>query len=145
MKRAAKIIGNLDVIIAGISLCAIVFMTVAGVIMRKVVGEPFAWLEEMQLCCFGWTIFLGGSVAFRTSGQVSIDLVAARLNPNARRRMTLLFSMLDYLGIEKERTRVEWVSAAEGAKFAATMNEFVETVTALGENKRLEDLRCKAK
>ena len=47
MKRAAKIIGNLDVIIAGISLCAIVFMTVAGVIMRKVVGEPFAWLEEM--------------------------------------------------------------------------------------------------
>ena len=34
-------------------------------------------------------------------------------------------------------------SAAEGAKFAATMNEFVEAVTKLGENKRLEDLRCK--
>ena len=61
-------------------------------------------------------------------------------NYYARRRMTLLFSMLDYLGIEKERTRVEWVSAAEGAKFAATMNDFVETVTKLGENKRLEDL-----
>ena len=27
---------------------------------------------------------------------------------------------------------------------AATMNEFVETVTRLGENKRLEDLRCKS-
>ena len=51
--------------------------------------------------------------------------------------------MLEYLGIEKERTRVEWVSAAEGAKFAATMNDFVATVTRLGENKRLEDLRCK--
>ncbi len=62
-----------------------------------------------------------------------------------RRRMTLLFSMLDYLGIERERTRVEWVSAAEGAKFATTMNEFVAAVTALGENKRLEDLRCKTK
>ena len=33
-------------------------------------------------------------------------------NYYARRRMTTLFSMLDYLGIEKERTRVEWVSAA---------------------------------
>ena len=55
----------------------------------------------------------------------------------------LLFSMLDFLGVEKERTRVEWVSAAEGAKFAQTMNEFVEAVTKLGENKRLEDLRCK--
>lgn len=61
----------------------------------------------------------------------------------ARRRMTLLFSMLDYLGIEKARTRVEWVSAAEGAKFTATMTDFVSTVAKLGENRRLEDLRCK--
>lgn len=61
----------------------------------------------------------------------------------ARRRMTVLFSMLDYLGIEKERTRVEWVSAAEGQKFAETMNSFVESVTKLGPNKRLEDIRCK--
>ena len=38
-------------------------------------------------------------------------------NYYARRRMTLLFSMLDFLGIEKGRTRVEWVSAAEGAKY----------------------------
>ena len=64
-------------------------------------------------------------------------------NYYTRRRMAALFSMLDFLGIEKERTRVEWVSAAEGAKFAATMNDFAKTVAALGENKRLEDLRCK--
>lgn len=61
----------------------------------------------------------------------------------ARRRMTLLFSMLDYLGIERERTRVEWISAAEGVKFSNTMNEFAHTIIELGENKRLEDLRCK--
>ena len=57
--------------------------------------------------------------------------------------MALLFAMLDYLGIERQRTRVEWISAAEGAKFSKTMNEFAETVASLGENKRLEDLRCK--
>jgi coenzyme F420-reducing hydrogenase delta subunit len=61
----------------------------------------------------------------------------------ARRRMTLLFSMLNYLGIEKERTRVEWCSAAEGVRFAEIMNSFVAQITELGENKRLEDLRCK--
>ena len=60
-----------------------------------------------------------------------------------RRRMALLFSMLDYLGIERERTRVEWISAAEGAKFAKTMNEFVETIYKLGENRKLGDIRCK--
>ena len=62
-----------------------------------------------------------------------------------RRRMTLLFSMLDYLGIEKERTRVEWVSAAEGNRFAHVMQDFVSMVGKLGPNKRLEDLRCKMK
>ena len=64
-------------------------------------------------------------------------------NYYARRRMTMLFSMLDYLGIERGRTRVEWVSAAEGAKFSATMNDFAKTITELGENRKLGDLRCK--
>jgi len=51
--------------------------------------------------------------------------------------------MLDYLGIERGRTRVEWVSAAEGAKFSQVMNDFVKNIHELGENKKLEDLRCK--
>jgi len=57
--------------------------------------------------------------------------------------MALLFSFLNYMGIEKERTRVEWVSAAEGARFSAVMNDFVKTICQLGENKRLSDLRVK--
>ncbi|MBO5967534.1 MAG: hydrogenase iron-sulfur subunit, partial [Clostridia bacterium] len=64
-------------------------------------------------------------------------------NYYARRRMTLLFSMLDYIGVEKGRTRVEWVSAAEGVKFSDTMNDFVAKIKGLGENVRLGDLRCK--
>ena len=43
----------------------------------------------------------------------------------------------------RDRTRLEWVSAAEGAKFAATMQQFTEDVKALGPNRRLEDLRCR--
>ena len=61
----------------------------------------------------------------------------------ARRRMTLLFSMLDYLGVDRRRVRVEWVSAAEGARFASVMNDFAATIHELGENVKLEDLRCK--
>ena len=64
-------------------------------------------------------------------------------NYHTRRRMTLVFSMLDYLGIEKERTRLEWVSAAEGQRFVDVMNDFVGKVTELGRCKRLEDLRCR--
>ena len=64
-------------------------------------------------------------------------------NYYARRRMTMLFDFLDYLGIERARTRVEWVSAAEGARFASVMNDFVKNVHELGPNKKITDLRCK--
>ena len=64
-------------------------------------------------------------------------------NYYARRRMTLLFSLLDFMGIQRERTRVEWISASEGQKFSATMNEFAQTIRALGKNNQLRDLRCK--
>jgi len=64
-------------------------------------------------------------------------------NYYARRRMALLFSLLEYMGIERERIRLEWVSAAEGAKFAATMTDFAQKLAPLGESVRLGDLRCK--
>ena len=64
-------------------------------------------------------------------------------NYYARRRMTLLFSMLEYIGIEKERVRVEWVSAAEAVKFAETMNSFYNQIKSLGRNVRLGDIRCR--
>ena len=55
----------------------------------------------------------------------------------------LLFSMLDYLGVDRARTRVEWVSAAEGQKFSLVMNDFAKKIHELGENVKLGDLRCK--
>ena len=60
-----------------------------------------------------------------------------------RRRMTLLFSMLEFLGIEKDRIRLEWISASEGNKFAQTMNDFTQKIRSLGKNVKLEDLRCR--
>ena len=59
-----------------------------------------------------------------------------------RRRMQLLFSMLEFLGVEKDRIRLEWVSASEGVKFAQIMNDFTKTIKSLGKNIKLEDLRC---
>ena len=59
-----------------------------------------------------------------------------------RRRMTLLLGMLNYLGVAGDRFRVEWVSAAEGARFAQLMNDFAEHIAGLGENVKLRDLRC---
>jgi len=48
------------------------------------------------------------------------------------RRITLLKKMLSQLGFEDERVRLEWVSASEGDRFAAIVNEMTEQIRQLG-------------
>ncbi len=47
--------------------------------------------------------------------------------------------MLQQLGVEKERFRIEWVSAAEGDKFAHLVNEITEEIKKLGPFKKEQD------
>jgi len=54
-------------------------------------------------------------------------------NYKAKRRMEKLKDLLQEFGIEKERLRVEWISASEGEKFAKTITEFTEQLKSLGE------------
>ncbi|MGQ9546473.1 MAG: hydrogenase iron-sulfur subunit [Dehalococcoidia bacterium] len=53
-------------------------------------------------------------------------------NYHTRRRFALLREFLDYLGIEKERLRVEWVSASEGQRFAELVADFTSHLATLG-------------
>ena len=41
-------------------------------------------------------------------------------------------AIVKLLGIKEGRLRLEWISAAEGGKFADVINEFTDTVRALG-------------
>lgn len=52
----------------------------------------------------------------------------------AEKRAEGIFLMLDDFGIERERYRLEWISASEGIKFAQVMREFTEEVKKLGPN-----------
>ena len=40
--------------------------------------------------------------------------------------------LLNYIGLNPERLRLEWVSASEGSRFAEVMNDFSKKVKALG-------------
>ncbi|MCJ7589442.1 MAG: hydrogenase iron-sulfur subunit [Candidatus Aminicenantes bacterium] len=53
-------------------------------------------------------------------------------NYKTLRRITLFKAMLQDLGIDPKRLRLEWISAAEGKKYAVTMDEFTEQIRALG-------------
>lgn len=53
-------------------------------------------------------------------------------NLKAEMRREGIELLLDDLGLEQERFRLEWVSASEGQKFAALMTEMTDKVKALG-------------
>ena len=48
------------------------------------------------------------------------------------RRFALLQRMLQDMGVEEARVRLEWISAAEGEKVKTVMNEMVEQLKQLG-------------
>ncbi|MFH2111808.1 MAG: hydrogenase iron-sulfur subunit [Candidatus Bathyarchaeota archaeon] len=45
-------------------------------------------------------------------------------NLKAKRRVAMLKKLMDQMGMDPERLRLEWVSAAEGEKFARLVTEF---------------------
>lgn len=53
-------------------------------------------------------------------------------NYNCLRRARLLKQVLEQLGIEEDRFRVEWISAAEGDRVRVVINDMVEKLRALG-------------
>jgi F420-non-reducing hydrogenase iron-sulfur subunit len=53
-------------------------------------------------------------------------------NHRTAKRMPLVRNLLGYVGVNPDRFRLDWVSAAEGPKFAQVTQEFVDAVRALG-------------
>jgi coenzyme F420-reducing hydrogenase delta subunit len=53
-------------------------------------------------------------------------------NEKAQKRLEMTQKLLDLLGIGSQRLGSVWISAAEGAKFAKYMNDFVNKIRDLG-------------
>ncbi|MHA1606511.1 MAG: hydrogenase iron-sulfur subunit [Candidatus Freyarchaeota archaeon] len=76
--------------------------------------------------------FLSGADGVLVGGCHPGDCHYIRGNLFARRRVSMLKKVLEVLGLEPERLRLEWISASEGEKFARVVKEFVDEVKSLG-------------
>jgi len=85
--------------------------------------------------------FAGGADGVLIGGCHPGDCHYQEGNYKALRRFRLLKRMLKQLGIEDERCRLEWISAAEADRVRAAINDMVEKVRALGplERKPVEE------
>jgi len=55
-------------------------------------------------------------------------------NYKARRRVAILKSILEGMGLDPERVWLRWISASEGQLFADTVKEMVEAIKEMGPN-----------
>jgi F420-non-reducing hydrogenase iron-sulfur subunit len=77
---------------------------------------------------------LGGVDGVLISGCHPGDCHYMKGNYYTRRRITAVKKLLETMGIEPDRVRLEWVSASEGIRFADTVREFTEAIKKLGPN-----------
>jgi len=70
-----------------------------------------------------------GADAVLVAGCHPGDCHYAEGNYHARRRLSVLAKLLEFIGIPERRYRFEWISAAEGREFAQVIGEMVAALS----------------
>jgi len=94
-----KILGNLDIAVAAVTLVVLIILTFGGVIMRYVIGRPLTWLEEVQLACMVWIVFAAAGAAFRTGNHVAIEMVVEAFPKKLQKVMDYVIGLVVVLVI----------------------------------------------
>ena len=80
------------------------------------------------------TAFLRGADGVLIAGCHPGDCHYDKGNYYARRRFALTKRTIEALGLESDRIRLSWISAAEGQRFADVVMEFTEHIQKMGPN-----------
>jgi F420-non-reducing hydrogenase iron-sulfur subunit len=84
-----------------------------------------------------FSAFKRGADGVLVSGCHPGDCHYIKGNMYARRRLALVKELLEHIGLEPERFRMSWVSAAEGAKYTEIIKDFVSVLKRLGPQNKL--------
>jgi F420-non-reducing hydrogenase iron-sulfur subunit len=76
--------------------------------------------------------FLEGADGVLVGGCHPGDCHYINGNYKARRRVALMWEIMDSLGIERDRLWLRWISASEGGLFAETVKEMVTALEGKG-------------
>ena len=81
--------------------------------------------------------FQKGADGVLVSGCHPGDCHYIKGNFYARRRIALVKELIEYIGLEPQRFKMSWVSAAEGKKYTQIIQDCVEELKPLGPQKKL--------
>lgn len=114
------------------------------------------YIRLVRVMCSGRVDLKHVFLAFST-GQDAVFIGGCHINDchynpegnyDALSMANLCKKLLEYVGINPKRLRIEWVSAGEGIRFANIMNEFsreIENLGPLGESEGLDENELKSR
>lgn len=70
--------------IVGLSILAIVAITIVAVWYRYGMNAPLAWTEQVCRILFVWSVFAGAAVLYRQMLHIAIDMFIVMLPPGAQ-------------------------------------------------------------
>jgi TRAP-type C4-dicarboxylate transport system permease small subunit len=71
----------------GVSVAAIVLITLAAVWWRYVINSPIAWIEQVSNILFIWITFVGAAVLYRQKLHIGVDMFLDLLQGRAKQVM----------------------------------------------------------
>ncbi len=101
LRRADRLLGTAENVFIGGAMAFASGLLFVNVVLRYVFRAPLPWAEEVAIYLIVWIVFVGGSVAVRTRGHISIDLLPLLLSPVNRRRLAIAvgIAMLIFLTV----------------------------------------------
>ncbi|MBI4660003.1 MAG: hydrogenase iron-sulfur subunit [Verrucomicrobia bacterium] len=134
-QRRESISWNLRLVVFACNWCSYAGADTAGV--SRIQYEPY--FRIIRVMCSGriqpdfvLRAFEKGADGVLMSGCHFGDCHYVFGNRRAVEQFEKIKRVLRLLGIEEQRLRLEWISAAEGARFARIINEFTDQIRRLG-------------
>jgi F420-non-reducing hydrogenase iron-sulfur subunit len=134
-KKSPRAAWNPDIVVFACNWCSYAGADTAGV--SRVQHEPH--FRMIRVMCSGRIqpsfvlhAFEKGADGVLVSGCHIGDCHYMFGNERALEQFAVTKDVARILGLEEGRLRLEWISAAEGARFAKVINEFTDQVRKLG-------------
>lgn len=89
-----KFFQNIEVILGSVTISITVLSVITNVILRYGFGIQFAWIEEVSVGCFIWTVFLGATAAYKDKALIGVEVLTKILPFRGRRVLELIIYTL---------------------------------------------------
>lgn len=92
MKEKLK---NIELIIGSLMISVTVISVIVNVFLRYLFGIQFAWIEEVSVGCFIWTVFLGAAAVYKEKALIGVEVLTKILPFKGKRILEIMvYSLL---------------------------------------------------